>query len=293
MSKIIGEVVTAQVTDENEQAFFAQIDGQTYQIDKSELLKPLKIGGMVTGFAYENKDGQLQITKQELEVTKGHYAFGTVTDARRDLGVFVDVGLPNKDLVVSLDELPTIHELWPQRGDRLLITLRVDTKQRLWGELAPVEVFNAIRIPAKPTMKGQKNVLGTVYRLKMVGTLVLTDDFHVGFIHPSERYQEPRLGQRVEARVIGVRDDGILNLSLKPLAYKAISGDAKLILTLLQRTPTHQLPYNDHSDPAEIKQYFGMSKGQFKRALGHLYKERLITQNDQGIELVLSEESSD
>ena len=45
----------------------------------------------------------------------GSYGFGTVTGTRRDLGVFVDVGLPDKDVVISLDELPTMRELWPKR----------------------------------------------------------------------------------------------------------------------------------------------------------------------------------
>lgn len=286
MEKKVGIIVTAKVTDENEQSFFAQIEGVTYEIDKADLQKPLHIGGLVTGFAYENQASQLQITKNIPEVRLGHYAFGTVTDVRRDLGVFVNIGLPNKDLVVSLDELPTIKELWPQRGDRLMITLRIDQKGRLWGELATNEVLNAVRIPAKASMKGQKHVKATVYRLKIVGTLVLTDDFNIGFIHPSERYQEPRMGEQLDTRVIGVRPDGILNLSLKPMAYQAIDGDAKMILTLLQRSRIGRLPYNDKSNPKAIQNYFGMSKGQFKRALGHLYKEHLIQQDDEGIVLV-------
>lgn len=292
MEKKVGIIITAKVTDENEQSFFAQVEGVTYEIDKSELQKPLHIGGLVTGFAYENQSNQLQITKNIPDVRLGHYAFGTVTDVRRDLGVFVNIGLPNKDIVVSLDELPTIKELWPQRGDRLMITLRIDNKGRLWGELATNEVLNAIRIPAKPSMKGQKHVKATVYRLKMVGTLVLTDDFNIGFIHPSERYHEPRMGEQLDTRVIGVRPDGILNLSLKSMAYQAIDGDAKMILTLLQRSRSGRLSYNDKSDPEDIKNYFGMSKGQFKRALGRLYKERLIQQDEDGILLVV-EQSTD
>jgi predicted RNA-binding protein (virulence factor B family) len=286
MTHKIGEIITATVTDENDKYYYAQVDGLTYELDKSELLKPLHIGGMVSGFAYENQNNVLQITKNIPAVRLGHYSWGTVTDVRRDLGVFVDIGLPNKDVVVSLDELPTIKELWPQRGDRLMITLRIDKKDRLWGELATNEILNAVRIPAKPEMKGQKDIKATVYRLKMVGTLVMTDDFHPGFIHPSERFHEPRMGEQVTARVIGVRQDGLLNLTLKPMAYKAIDEDAKMILTLLERSRSHSLPFNDKSDPKAIQDYFNMSKGQFKRALGNLYKQRLITQDEQGVYLV-------
>ena len=285
MTHKIGEIISAKVTDENDKYYYAQIDGLTYEIDKSELQKPLKIGGVVTGFAYENENHNLQITKNIPDVRLGHYAWGEVTDIRRDLGVFVNIGLPNKDVVVSLDELPTIKELWPQRGDKLMITLRIDKKDRLWGELASADILQAVRIPAKPDMKN-KQVKATVYRLKMVGTLVITPDYNFGFIHPDERQREPRLGEEVDARVIGVREDGVLNLSLRPRAYEAISDDAAMLLTLLQRSSTHSLPFTDKSDPKQIKKYFGMSKSQFKRAVGNLYKQRNITQNENGLFLV-------
>ncbi|MBJ7674285.1 CvfB family protein [Weissella confusa] len=285
MTHKIGEIISAKVTDENDKYYYAQIDGLTYEIDKSELQKPLKIGGVVTGFAYENEKHNLQITKNIPDVRLGHYAWGEVTDIRRDLGVFVNIGLPNKDVVVSLDELPTIKELWPQRGDKLMITLRIDKKDRLWGELASADILQAVRIPAKPDMKN-KQVKATVYRLKMVGTLVITPDYNFGFIHPDERQREPRLGEEVDARVIGVREDGMLNLSLRPRAYEAISDDAAMLLTLLQRSSTHSLPFTDKSDPKQIKKYFGMSKSQFKRAVGNLYKQRKITQSENGLFLV-------
>lgn len=285
MTKRVGNVLTAKVTDENDEYYFAQVEGVTYELLKTELVKPLHIGGLVTGFAYENNAHRLQLTKHIPDVRLGHYAWGTVTDIRRDLGVFVDIGLPNKDLVVSLDELPTIKELWPQRGDKLMLTLRVDQKERLWGELITPDLLQAVRIPAKSTLRN-KNVKATVYRLKMAGTLVLTEDYHFGFIHPSERLREPRLGEVLDARVIGVREDGNVNLSLRPRAYEAIGDDAQMILTLLEKKKDHFLPYTDKSDAAAIKQYFGMSKSQFKRAVGRLYKQRLIRQDAQGLYLV-------
>ena len=285
MTHKIGDIISAKVTDENDKYYFAQVDGLTYEIDKAELLKPLKVGGVVSGFAYENEKHNLQITKNIPDVRLGHFAWGTVTDFRRDLGVFVNIGLPNKDVVVSLDELPTIKELWPQRGDKLMITLRIDKKDRLWGELASADILQAVRIPAKADMKN-KQVKATDYRLKMVGTLVITPDYNFGFIHPDERQREPRLGEEVDARVIGVRDDGVLNLSLRPRAYEAISDDAAMLLTLLQRSSTKSLPFTDKSDPKQIKKYFGMSKSQFKRAVGNLYKQRKITQNENGLFLV-------
>lgn len=285
MNPTVGTTIKAQVTDENSQFFFAQVDGFTYEIDKSELQKPLKLGGFVTGFAYENEDHKLQITKNVPTAQKDVYGWGTVVANRHDLGVFVAIGLPDKDIVVSLDDLPTITSLWPQKGDRLMIAIKEDSKGRLWGEIAQQNIINAVSRRAPQEMKS-KQIKATVYRNKMAGTLVLTEDYYLGFIHPSQRDDEPRLGEIVNARVIGVRDDGTLNLSLKPLAYKTMNEDATFLLLQLQRRSDHFLPFNDKSNPEAIKRQFGFSKSQFKRALGHLYKERLIEQVDGGIKLV-------
>lgn len=63
LKDIIGRNITAMVTDENEKFVFAQKDGMTFRLDKSELIKLPKLGSMITGFAYENEKHQLQLTK--------------------------------------------------------------------------------------------------------------------------------------------------------------------------------------------------------------------------------------
>ncbi|KRN58849.1 hypothetical protein IV45_GL000476 [Limosilactobacillus secaliphilus] len=276
----LGKVVTAVMIDENEDYYFVQPDrnGETYRLKKAESPQVLHIGGSVRGFLYENEDHQLAMTCQHIpNVQVDHYDFGTVVSVRRDLGVFVDIGLPDKDIAVSLDDLPEMKSLWPQPGDRLLISLKIDNKDRIWGQLADDEIFQTMATrPSKKMMNW--DVKATVYRCKITGTLVLTDNYMLGFIHPSERDTEPRLGERVSARVIGISAHNSLNLSLKPRAYQAIDGDAAQILAMLEHAPNKQLPYTDKSSPAEIKAVFGFSKGQFKRALGHLLKERLVSQ---------------
>src|SRR5699024_10675967 len=86
----------------------------------------------------------------------------------------------------------------------------------------------------------------------------------------------------VSGRVIGVREDGVLYISLLPRAYEVLDDDASMIFTLLKRAPDHRLPYHDKSDPDDIRQYFGISKGQFKRAVGRLMKHRLLLQDKDG-----------
>jgi predicted RNA-binding protein (virulence factor B family) len=275
MNELLAKIFTALVIDENEKYYFLQKNGITFRLTKEEGVHA--IGDAVEGFAYLNQKQEPVMTTDIPTVKIGQYAFGTVTGTRRDLGAFVDIGLKDKDVVVSLDELPLLRELWPKKGDQLMITLRVDEKARIWGELADEKVFQAMAIKGTEALKN-KNISGIVYRLKMAGTYVLNDDFTLGFIHPSERYQEPRLGEKVAGRVIGVRPDGLLNLSLKPRSYEVIGDDAAMILTFLERAQDHRIPFTDKSDPEAIKQTFGISKGQFKRALGNLLKQGKIKQ---------------
>ena len=182
-----------------------------------------------------------------------------------------------------------LQHLWPQPGDRLLMALRVDDKDRIWGQLADDQIYQTIsNAPSKRAMN--RDVMATVYRLKLNGTHVLTDDYQLGFIHPSERDQEPRLGQRVKARVIGLSSHGSLNLSLKPRAYQAIGEDAAMILTMLKHDLNQRLPYTDKTDPQVIRQVFGISKGQFKRAVGHLLKAGLVEETNGQLLLLKKEE---
>lgn len=279
LKNILGREIVAKVTDFNDKYIFAQVDGLTFRMVRDELLKAPKVNSSLKGFAYINDNHQLQLTKKVPKVQVDRYAWGTVVSSRKDLGVFVDIGLPNKDIVVSIDDLPELPQLWPQKGDKLMIGLAIDAKDRMWGKLATPEMFQTISGMAKKNMQN-KNVTATVYRLKLVGTFVITDDYYLGFIHPSEREVEPRLGEVVKARVIGVKDDGTLNLSTRPRAYEAISDDSQMILMALQHTSAKQLPFTDKSSPDEIKAYFGISKGQFKRAIGHLMKAGLVKQAD-------------
>ena len=284
INELLGRVVTGKVTDQNERFYYVQISGITFELDRTEIKKPLHLGSMFSGFAYENEDHKFQITRNVPDVQIDHYAFGTVVSRKFDLGVFVDVGLPNKDIAVSEDDLPLIHSLWPQRGDRLMISLIVDKKHRVWGIPASEDVYQAISVPGDRKMMNN-NVAATAFRVMKAGTKVITDHFHLGFIHPSEREIEPRLGQKIKARVIGVHTNGTFNLSTRPRAYEAIGNDALMLLAMLQHDPSHHLSFNDHSDPKKIDQFFGISKGRFKRAVGHLLKDRLVIENEQGLNL--------
>lgn len=83
---------------------------------------------MVKGFVYTDMKHRLRLTTKPIDSRRDHYGWGEVTTVRRDLGVFVDTGIPDKEIVVSLDVLPELKDLWPKKGDRLYLKLVVDKK---------------------------------------------------------------------------------------------------------------------------------------------------------------------
>lgn len=284
MTTDLSTVIQAIVTDENDKAYFVQKNGETYRLLKKDGIQTA-IGEVVTGFVYENSEHKKMMTVQIPTVNNTSYGWATVTQVRKDLGVFVDIGLPDKDMVISLDELPSMKELWPKKNNRLFVTLIKDKKGRTWATQGDGSQLKAQSIRANHTMKN-KDVTATVTNVKLVGTYLITEEGYRCFLHPSERLYEPTLGEQVTVRVIGIRPDGVLNVSMRPRAHEAIGDDAEMILAMLRNRPTHSLPYWDKTDPSIIKDIFGISKGQFKRAIGSLLKAGKIRQQEGSITLI-------
>ncbi len=284
MNELLATFLTGMVTDENKDFYFVQKDGTTFALAKSE--GQHQVGDMIKGFAYTDMHQKARLTTINVTATRSTYGWGVVADVRKDLGIFVDTGLPDKQIVVSLDVLPEMKELWPKKDDKLYVRLDVDKKDRIWAIPAEPEVFQKMAGPAYNNMQNQ-NWSAIVYRLKLSGTFVyLPENNMLGFIHPSERYNEPRLGQVLNARVIGFREvDRTLNLSLKLRSFEMLENDAQMILTYLENNGGF-MTLNDKSSPADIKATFGISKGQFKKALGGLMKAKKIKQDQFGTELL-------
>lgn len=283
MSNIAKEI-TAKITGENESFYFLQYTDDLVRLDKSE--GEHELDDSVTGFLYRDRNDKMRLTTKEIEATTEQFGWGTVVDVRKDLGAFVDTGLPEKDVVVSLDDFPEEKSEWPKKGDKLLVKLTLDSKERLWGKLAWAEDFWQKSQPAYDNMQNQ-DLPGIVYRNKESGTFVyLPENNMLGFIHPSEKFGTLRIGQELNVRVIGFRkEDRSLNLSAKPRSYEMLDNDAQMILTYLQGQ-NGQMTFNDKSSPDEIKATFGISKGQFKKALGGLMKQGKIKQNPEGTTLI-------
>ncbi len=273
-----GNVLSGTVTDLNKDEAFVQISGITFAMDLSELDEIPEIGDELAGFVYETQSHKNKITTIMPKVMQGIWDYAEVKVVRTDLGVFVDSGLKDKDIVVSLDDLPLEHSEWPKKGDKVMVELTVDHKGRLWGKLADLNLYMQLARSASDKEKNRDEKC-RVIAIRNSGTFVMTDSYYIGFIHANEQDGPLRIGQELTARVIG-SSHRRLNLSMRPRAFEEITPDAEMIMAVLEHARDKRIPYTDKSAPDDIKEYFGISKGSFKRALGNLMKQGKIEQKD-------------
>lgn len=279
---MLGTIETGKIIDQNEDAYYVQISGITYELKKQEITQEEipRVGDKISGFIYDNKHHDREMTQFLPFAQPDQYGWGKVTETRPGLGVFVDIGLPDKDVVLSIDDLPFDKNLWPKKDDRLLVCLETDEKDRIWAKLADENVFEQLSANFPKGMEN-KNVFGTVYASRDIGSFVITNDYYLAFVHESQMGRRLRLGEQFKGRVIGISQYGRLNLSTLPRAFEEIDNDAQMILMSLRRKETKTLPFYDKSDAQDIKNYFGISKSAFKRAVGHLLKAGFINEDKE------------
>jgi uncharacterized protein len=272
-----GTVVILKVAREVDFGYFLTNGKEEVLLHKSEQKGKLQLEEDVRVFLYQEKLGRLAATMAIPVVQIGTYGWCKVVEVKESLGVFVNIGI-SKDILIYKDDLPKLREVWPVVGGRLYITLKTDKNGRLLGKLATETVMEKQFKKADRSVFNQ-NVRGYVYRTLYSGSFIITEEGYRGFIHHSQRKTEPHLGDEVSGRVIDVKEDGTINVSLLKRGYESIAEDAEKIFTYLQERGG-RMPYTDKSHPEDIEKRFAMSKGAFKRALGRLMKEGKIDQED-------------
>ncbi|WP_040204501.1 CvfB family protein [Neobacillus jeddahensis] len=275
LNELIGQTTTLTVARKAEFGYFLTDGAEDVLLHINQAQQELEDGDEVEVFLFVDSQGRISASMTIPEVSVNNYAWVKVTDTNPKIGVFLNIGLP-KDILLGVDDLPAHHSVWPNVGDLVYVTLRLNRSYLLYARLASDPVIQSISVKATRN-DFNKNVQGHIYRTAKVGSWIYTIEGFKGFIHESQRPVEPRLGEMVEGRIIDVKEDGTINVSL--LARKEDSQDldsARIYEYLMSRNGA--MPYSDKSMPDEIQERFGLSKAAFKRALGKLMKEGRVYQ---------------
>lgn len=226
-----------------------------------------KEGDRIRVFLYKDSSDRLIATTNEPKVTLGKYAVLRVKEVGR-IGAFLDWGL-EKDLFLPYKEM--VSRVEPE--DEILVTLYIDKSERL---CASMKGLYHLLEKGSPYSKGD-TVTGRVYEFSdNFGTFVAVDDRYSARIPRFEDHSFLKVGDVIEAKVTAVKEDGKLDLTIREKAYIQMDADSARIMELLE-SYGGVLPFTEKATPEVIARETGLSKNAFKRAVGHLYKERKIT----------------
>ena len=248
--------------------------------DETRVLLPAKqvpegtqVGDVLEVFLYRDSKDRMISTTQKPKLTMGEARPLKVVSVQR-IGAFLDWGL-EKDLFLPYKEQITKV----QENDEIMVRLYLDKSRRLCASMKGV--YDLLRTDS-PYGPGDM-VHGRVYEFSgNFGTFVAVDNCFSALIPSHEDHSSLRIGDVVEARVTGVKQDGKLDLTLREKAYMQMDKDAVYVMELIEKHGG-ALPFNDKASPEVIMEEAKMSKNAFKRAVGHLYKERKIKITSEGI----------
>ena len=236
----------------------------------------VEIGDALTVFVYRDSQDRLIATTNTPKIELDRIAKLKVAQTSQ-IGAFLDWGL-EKDLFLPFKE--QTYKVKP--GDECLVVLYVDKSSRLCASMR--RVYNYL-VPADCYEKDSQ-VSGTVIEINPdYGAYVAIDDKYYGMIPNNELFSKVNIGDRIEGRVVKVRDDGKLMIGLRKKAYLQMDDDSQFVLDEIKKRGG-RLPFNDKASPETIKREFHMGKNAFKRAVGHLLKEGKIKITDKSIERV-------
>ena len=244
-------------------------------LPKKQVPEGTKIGDKIMAFIYKDSEDRLIATVEIPRLQVGGTAVLEVKEVSK-IGAFLDMGL-EKDLL-----LPFREQSHPVRkGEKCLVALYVDKSGRL---AATMRVYSYMS--NQSPYKKDDQVTGRIYEInENIGAFVAVDNRYYGLIPKQELFQNMREGDEIEARVIRVRDDGKLDLSVRQKAYMQMETDAVKVMQVIEEFDG-VLPFNDKARPETIRREFNMSKNEFKRAVGKLLKEGKIRITEKSIQKV-------
>lgn len=243
-------------------------------LPKKQVPKGSRIGDHMEVFLYKDSKDRIIATTNRPLVCVGEVGKLKVSQVTK-IGAFLDWGLEKDVLLPYKEQTAKVME-----GDEVLAAIYVDKSSRL---AATMKVYRYLE---RGSGYGKDDVVrGTVYEIREeLGAFVAVDDRFSALIPRKELYGEIKVGDVVTARVVDVKEDGKLDLSVREKAHIQIGKDAEKIVQIIESFDG-VLPFTDKADPGVIRRETGMSKNEFKRAVGNLLKNGRIEIKPGGIRL--------
>lgn len=273
----IGKINLLEIVRETDNG--AYLDGEQL----GEILMPQKFvtddirsAGKAEVFVYKDSEDRLVATTEEPKAMVGDFAVLKVVSNSRH-GTFLDWGLP-KDLLVPFRE----QKVSMEEGQEYLVYVYLDLQT---DRIAASAKLDKYLDNTPPEYKTGEEVDLIIVEETDLGYKGIVNMEHWGMVYKNQVYRTLKTGQKIRAYINKVRSDEKIDLLLEKPGYEKVDEMAAKILEGLKQNNGF-LAVSDKSSPEMIKALFGMSKKNFKKAIGGLYKKRLIDFVSDGIKLI-------
>ncbi|MBP3325615.1 MAG: S1 RNA-binding domain-containing protein [Coprococcus sp.] len=245
---------------------------QEVLLPRKEVPAGTKIGDSIKVFIYKDSSDRIIATVATPYITMGEMACLKCVGITK-IGAFMDWGLPKDILMPFKEQKGKVEE-----GREYLVRMYKDRSDRL---CVSMKVYTYLST-ASPYHEGDE-VSGIVYEFNpQLGAFVAVDNQYSALVPMKEIHSRINVGDRLEARVANIREDGKLNLTIQKPIKRQMEEDAEMVYKIIE-SYDGRLPFNDKADKETIEREFGLSKNAFKRAVGRLLKQGRIEITDKNI----------
>lgn len=261
--------------------------------DEGEILMPeryvpegVKVGDDVRCFVYLDQDERPIATTEQPLATVGDFAYLKVNWVNEH-GAFLDWGVM-KDVFCPFREQKKRMEI----GDSYIVHIHIDEESYRIVASAKVDRYitdfndedEETRRALFDRQRTGQPVNLLIWQKTDLGFKVIVENHYAGLIYQDQIFQYVHTGDRLRGYIQNIREDGKIDVALQPAGRKQTEDFAQTLLQWL-RDNGGRCPLGDKSDAEDIKRQFQVSKKVYKRAVGDLYKRRLIVIREDGIEL--------
>jgi len=264
--------------------FGIYLDGGDYGeilMPKRYVIEEFDIDNTIEAFIYNDSEDRLIATTEKPLAIVGEFACLKVVSIC-NVGAFLEWGLPKDLLVPFSEQKQTMVE-----GNKYLVYVFLDKESQRIVASAKLAKF-LDNIPPNYLQGEEVDII--ISEKTDIGFKAIINSLHQGLIYRNEVFCDLEIGQRLKAYIVKVRDDEKIDLILDKPGFGKIDGIAGNILDKLAENNGF-LPYSDKSGAEEIYKVFGISKKNFKKSIGTLFKRRLIIIEDDGIRTVPNDRS--
>lgn len=272
----IGQYNTLKIQRDTSVGLYLTDGSKDVLLPNKYVPRKFEVGDELAVFVYLDHEERLVATTLKPYITLNDFAYLRVSYINK-FGAFVDWGL-EKDLFVPFKEQARPME----KSKRYLIHMHIDDKTgRLVGSSRTSKFLNNETL----TVEEGEEVDLIISHITEMGINVIINGKHKGLLYKDEVYQDLRTGDRVIGYVKLIRPDNKIDITLQKGGADSIEPNARYILEELRESRGF-IRLNDNSHPEDIKTVLKMSKKAFKKAIGSLYKQRLIEIKEDGIHLI-------